>query len=162
MNCIITLLLTFASVNRWRFRGIGVCCSQLLENRFWKKYLHFLTATMHSQCNDIWQIEVDKLDMLRGGSGFRTLDSLIRSMIRIATKIVSLGPWAMPYPSKKFCQNPFTSLRVIRRTYRQTDRHTDRQTDRQTDRNTDRQTDRTKNITSFFGRSNDKRVNCRH
>jgi len=36
----------------------------------------------------------------------------------------------MPYPSKKFRQNPFTSLRVIRRT--------------------DRQTDRTKNITSFF------------
>jgi len=40
----------------------------------------------------------------------------------------------MPYPSKKFRQNPFTSLRVIRRT--------------------DRQTDRTKNITSFFGRGN--------
>ena len=41
----------------------------------------------------------------------------------------------MPYPSIKFRQNPFTSLRVIRRT----------------DRQTDRQTDRTKNITSFFG-----------
>jgi len=40
----------------------------------------------------------------------------------------------MPYPYKKFRQNPFTSLRVIRRT--------------------DRQTDRTKNITSFFGGSN--------
>jgi len=40
----------------------------------------------------------------------------------------------MPYPSKKFRQNPFTSLRVIRRT--------------------DRQTDRTKNIT-FFGGGND-------
>jgi len=37
----------------------------------------------------------------------------------------------MPYAYKKFRQNPFTSLRVIRRT--------------------DRQTDRTKNITSFFG-----------
>jgi len=52
-------------------------------------------------------------------------------VIRIATKIVSLGPWAMPYPSKKFRQNPFTSLQVIRWT--------------------DRQTDRTKNITSYFG-----------
>jgi len=40
----------------------------------------------------------------------------------------------MPYPSKKFRQNPFTSLRVIR--WR------------------DRQTDRTKNITSFFGGGN--------
>jgi len=40
----------------------------------------------------------------------------------------------MPYPYKKFRQNPFTSLRVIRRT--------------------DRQTDRTKNITSFFGGGN--------
>jgi len=48
----------------------------------------------------------------------------------------------MPYPSKKFRQNPFTSLRVIRRT--------DRQADRQTDKQTNRQTDRTKNITSFF------------
>jgi len=44
----------------------------------------------------------------------------------------------MPYPSKKFRQNPFTSLRVIR----------------WTDRQTDRQTDRTKNITSFFGGGN--------
>ena len=61
-----------------------------------------------------------------GGSGFRTLDSRIRSVIRIATKIVSLGPWAMPYPSEKFCQNLFTSLRVIRRTDRQTDRQTNR------------------------------------
>ena len=73
-----------------------------------------------------------------GGSGFRTLDSRIRSMIQIATKIVSLGPWAMPCPSKKIRQNPFTSLRVIRRT----------------DRQTNRQTDRTKNITSFFGGGN--------
>ena len=38
------------------------------------------------------------------------------------------------YPSKKFRQNPFTSLRVIQRT--------------------DRQTDRTKNITSFLGGGN--------
>jgi len=70
-------------------------------------------------------------------SGFRTLDSQIQSAIRIATKIVSLGPWAMPYHYRKFRQNPFTSLRVIRRT------------DRQTDKQTDRQTDRTENITSF-------------
>ena len=40
----------------------------------------------------------------------------------------------MPYPAKKFRQNPFTSLQVIRQT--------------------DRQTDRTKNITSFFGGGN--------
>jgi len=40
----------------------------------------------------------------------------------------------MPYPYKKFRQNPFTSLRVIRRR--------------------DRQTDQTKNITSFFGGGN--------
>jgi len=32
----------------------------------------------------------------------------------------------MPYPSKKFRQNPFTSFRVIRRTDRQTDRQTNR------------------------------------
>jgi len=44
----------------------------------------------------------------------------------------------MPYPSKKFRQNPFTSLRVIRRT--------------------DRQTDRTKNITSFFSGGNNSAV----
>jgi len=67
-----------------------------------------------------------------------TLDSRIRSVIRIATKIVSLGPWAMPYSYKKFRQNPFTSLRVIWRT----------------DRQTNRQTDRTKNVTSFFGGGN--------
>jgi len=36
----------------------------------------------------------------------------------------------MPYPSKKFRQNPFTSLRVIRRTDRQRDRQTDKQTNR--------------------------------
>jgi len=33
---------------------------------------------------------------------------------------------AMPSPSKKFCQNPFTSLRVIWRTDRQTNRQTNR------------------------------------
>jgi len=59
------------------------------------------------------------------------------------------GSEAMPYPSKKFRQNPFTSLRVIRRT------------DRQTDGQTDRQTDRTKNITSFFGGGN-KHYHLRH
>ena len=48
--------------------------------------------------------------------------------------------WSLSHalPSKKFRQNPFTSLRVIRRT----------------DRRTDRQTDLTKNITSFFGGGN--------
>ena len=47
----------------------------------------------------------------------------------------------MPYPYRKFRQNPFTSLQVIRRTDRQTE--------------TNRQTDRTKNITSFFGGGNE-------
>ena len=44
--------------------------------------------------------------------------------------------WSLSHAlrSKKFRQNPFTSLRVIRRT--------------------DKQTDRTKNMTSFFGRGN--------
>ena len=99
--------------------------------------IHFQTRKLCSESTNIHQ---------SGGSRFRTLDSRIRSVIRIATKIVPLGPWAMTYPSKKFRQNPFTSLRVIRRT--------DRQTDRQTDKQTDRQTDRTKNITSFFGGGN--------
>jgi len=52
-------------------------------------------------------------------------------VIRIVTKIELIGPWTMPYPSKKFRQNRFTTFSVIRRT--------------------DRQTDRTKNITSFGG-----------
>jgi len=38
----------------------------------------------------------------------------------------------MPYPSKKFRQNPFTSLRVIRQTDRQTDKQTDKQTEPKT------------------------------
>jgi len=38
---------------------------------------------------------------------------------------ITIGPWAIPYPSKKFRQNPFTSLRVIRRTDRQTDKQTE-------------------------------------
>ena len=41
----------------------------------------------------------------------------------------------MPYHSKKFRQNPFTTFSVIRRT----------------DRQTDRRTDRLENITSFGG-----------
>ena len=39
-------------------------------------------------------------------------------------KIYPLGPWAMPYPSEKFRQNPFTTLSVIRRTDKQTDKRT--------------------------------------
>jgi len=46
----------------------------------------------------------------------------------------------MPYSSKKFRQNPFTTFSVIRRT----------------DKQTDKQTDRSKNITSFFGGGNNK------
>ena len=40
--------------------------------------------------------------------------------------------WSLSHalPSTKFRQNPFTSLRVIRRTDRQTDRQTDKQTNR--------------------------------
>jgi len=35
------------------------------------------------------------------------------AVIRIVTKIELIGPWAMPYPSKKFRQNPFTTFSVI-------------------------------------------------
>jgi len=95
---------------------------------------------MHSERTNLRQTRQS------GGSGFQTLDSRIRSVIQIAIKIVSLGPWAMPYPYRKFRQNPFTSLRVIQRT--------DRQTDRQIDGQRDRQTDWTKNITFFGGGNN--------
>jgi len=44
----------------------------------------------------------------------------------------------MPYPSKKFRQNPFTTFSVIRRT--------------------DRQTDRSENITSFGGGNNNNQM----
>ena len=43
-------------------------------------------------------------------------------------KIELVGPWAMPYPSKKFRQNPFTTFSVIRRTDRQTDKQTEPKT----------------------------------
>ena len=72
-------------------------------------------------------------------------------MIRIVTKIKLTGPWAMPYPSKKFRQNPFTTVSVIRRTDRQTGEHTDRQTNRQTYRS--------ENITSS-GRGNKPTLCC--
>jgi len=39
-------------------------------------------------------------------------------------KFKPLGPCAMPYPSKKLRQNPFTTFSVIRRTDRQTDKQT--------------------------------------
>ena len=52
-------------------------------------------------------------------------------MIRIVTKIELIGPWAMPYPSKKFRLNPFTTFSCSYPT--------------------DRQTDRSENITSFGG-----------
>jgi len=40
-------------------------------------------------------------------------------------KLNHYGPWAMPYPSKKFRQNPFTTFSVIRRTDKQTDKQTE-------------------------------------
>jgi len=58
-------------------------------------------------------------------------DSWIRTVIWIVTKTEHIGPWAMPYPSKKFRQNPFRTFSVIQRT--------------------DGQTDRSENITSFGG-----------
>ena len=72
------------------------------------------------------------------------MDSRIRSVIRIATKIVSLGPSAM-LPLQKissksvhmFASNP-------------------------TDRQTNRQTDRTKNITSFFGGGKNKQITMKY
>jgi len=61
----------------------------------------------------------------------RISDSWIQMVIWIVTKIYSLGPWAMPCPSKKFRQNPFATFSVIWQT---------------TNRQIDRQTDRSKNI----------------
>ena len=58
----------------------------------------------------------------------------MRTVIRIVTKFNLRGLWAMPHPSKKFRQNPFTTFSVIRRT--------------------DSQTDRSENITSFGGGKN--------
>jgi len=49
-------------------------------------------------------------------------DFWIWTVIQIVTKIELIGPWAMPYPSKKFRQNPFTTFSVI-----------DGQTDKQTE-----------------------------
>jgi len=59
-------------------------------------------------------------------------------VIQIVTKIELIGTWAMPYHSKKFRQNAFTTFSVIRRT----------------DKQTDRQTGRSENITSFGGGNN--------
>jgi len=68
-----------------------------------------------------------------GSESWSGTDCRIRIEMQIVTKIELIGPWVMPYPSKKFRQNPFTTFSVIRRTDK---------------------TDRTKNITSFFGRGN--------
>ena len=59
-------------------------------------------------------------------SGFQTSDSWIRTVFQIVTKIYPLGPWAIPYPSTKIRQTPFTTFSVIRRTARQTDRSENR------------------------------------
>jgi len=61
---------------------------------------------------------------LSGGAlvrGANVLPSLDPDGIRIVTKIYPLGSWAMPYTSKKFRQNPFTTFSVIRRTDKQTE-----------------------------------------
>jgi len=50
------------------------------------------------------------------------------NVIGIVTKIELTGPWAMPYPSKKFRQHPFTTFSVIRWTDRQTDKQTELKT----------------------------------
>jgi len=54
-------------------------------------------------------------------------------VIRIVTKIELIGPWAMPYPSKKVRRTPFTTL-----LFQLSDVHT-----------INIQTDRTKNITGL-------------
>jgi len=41
---------------------------------------------------------------------------------QFVTKIEFVGPLAMPYTSKKFRQNPFTTFLVIRRTDRRTNK----------------------------------------
>jgi len=52
------------------------------------------------------------------------LDSWIRTAIRIVTKIEFIGPWAMPYSSKKFRQNPFSTFSVIRQRDKQIEEKT--------------------------------------
>jgi len=49
----------------------------------WSIVVKYLTRKLHSESTNLCRF---------GGSGFRTLDSRIRSVIRIATKIVTLGP----------------------------------------------------------------------
>ena len=48
------------------------------------------------------------------------------TVIRIVTKIELIDHWDMPYLTKKFHQNLFTTFSVIRRTDRLTSRQTDR------------------------------------
>jgi len=52
------------------------------------------------------------------------MDSWIQTVIRIITKIELIGPWAMPYPSKKFRQKSIHNFFSY---------PSDRQTDEQTE-----------------------------
>jgi len=49
-------------------------------------------------------------------------------VIRIVTKIELIGPWAMPYPSKKFRQNLFRRSQLFQLSDGQTDKQTNEQT----------------------------------
>ena len=72
--------------------------------------------------------------------GIRILDFGLPDPKRDPDRHQNCITWSLSHalPLQKFRENPFTSLRVIRRT--------------------DRQTDRTKNITSFFGGGNHKSI----
>ena len=106
---------------------------------------NYLADTLHLV------VDVDSRRRLRSASSSTTLvpptcshdplkNSWIPIVIRIVTKIQSLGPSAMPHPSKQFikiCYNVLSNPGD------------------QSGRQTNRQTDRPKNITSFLRRGND-------
>jgi len=81
---------------------------------------------IRSESTNLHRTRHDIISEQYGGSGFRTLDSRIRSVIRIATKIVSFGPWAMPYPYKKISSksvHKFASNPMDRQTNRPNQKH---------------------------------------
>jgi len=55
----------------------------------------------------------------------RISDSWIRTLIRIVTKIELIGPWAMPYRSKKFVK---IRSQLFQLSVGQTDKQTDLKT----------------------------------
>jgi len=86
----------------------------------WKTYTH----TKNKKCTQRAQTSTDPEDP---DGGFRTLVSRIQSVIRIATKIVSLGPWAIcPIPLQKISSksvHKFASNPTDRQTNRPNQKH---------------------------------------